>query len=682
MSVNARKAFHSVAIQQHVKGAIIISRKVFSIICSVFMICGFIPLTALAQVTIVQTGQNYATIVDALNVANIASGAQTVRVSAGTYADIGQHSIFGSDVTLQGDGGTVLVQGSSAWEIKGTNCTLDGITFDFQSTEKDPIQVYATASNLNIRNCTFVDPGHGESFPTSGGSNNRAGSTNVSSNVSAAILFLENASTLIEDCNFENSNASISGSTNDANLHFMYTSGSMGSFIMRRSRLRAAQVNLQIDRGFNQFEVEDCVFEVPGSPYPGASGISGACIWVQNQLFDQTATNIMHNMKVRNCDFTQAEDIAIAFYNCSIDDVLIDNCDFINIGNHCIRFHDVTGYGVTISNCTIDVVSTFEGVGSDAVWFDPDTVLGDAFTLDGITLYGNNFHEWGNTAVNFHGGIDDIVVEANDFGTGAHQPNYHGIYSVDNNQTMLIRDNNFLKLNGDGVHLRASNSSIVRNMFIQDGVAGRSRGVRMGGRATPSSTYIRPSNNLIAYNYFVGLENNAIEGNPKPTTGADYSHSNMRVFNNTIVYCGANGLLLTGNNHQIFNNIIALNGTGASDAGIALQSGASLLIEDFNLLFQANNYSNVPNPGANTMVGVNPEFADPLALETAIIFNQPITPTLVEASLALSGGSAAMRAGTDTDGSLSVSDYQTNIGASQAITIDTGVSSSAWELYR
>ena len=643
-------------------------KRVFRIggLCALVLWCSP-PL--LAQVTVIGTGAgNYPTISAAVSAAG---NNATVQVDA-TAGPFTQENliVFANNLTITGVNGTAVISATTDWVVASGGCRMENLRFDFQGTSKTPVRFLPDANDITVRNCTFIDPGHGDT-PAA-----RGGNPDASDNVSVSVLVMSRSNVLFEDCTFTHTTAQTNSAVNDGSLRFFPsgTGANAQNCTIRRCVFTAPDVCILIDSAWDGMTIEQCTFTVPNR---NVTGLYRAGIWVESQVMEENPANVTRNLVIRDCNFPFIEDTCIAFWNAIIDNVVIDNCDMGAAGDQAVHTENTGGNGLVITNCIIDNKAPGESVNTDPIWFNVNTI-GTTVPVSGVVISNNEFREWGNTAINFHGGYRNVRVEGNTFGTGTLQPLYYGVYQVHSNQSIVVRNNTFLKHNGYSVILRGSNCLVSNNLMIQEGSNGR--GVYISAGTPPDEAYVQPHDNVIAYNVMVNL---TADGVYEAAVAANLVHRNDRIFNNTIVYCQGNGMILSGLGYQVFNNIIVACGTTGTEAGINLRAGASMAVEDFNLLVaNSNNFLGWSTPGAHDLIGVNPQFTDLGAIETALAFNQPITPQLVNSSLTLAPVSPARDVGTDPSGPLEHTDYSTDLGAFSDVQIDTSVPANRWAVYR
>ncbi len=624
------------------------------------------------QVTIVGSPQNYTTIAAAVAAAGPSA---TIQVSAaGSYSQE-SFTVGQPGVTIRGVNGTPVVSATTQWTILASGCTMENLSFEFGGQGANPVRALMTATGFTVRNCSFRDPATGT------GSANRVNNVGNASSVSCALTVESRSNVLIEDCTFIHTDPAVTSAVNSGSLRFPDADGQGQTALVQRCSFRAPDVCIQIDDGWADMTIRDCRFEVPNRTFGAV--IYHAGIWVDPLIFDPLpANNVTRNLRILGCDFSFVEDTCIAFNGAHLDDVLIDNCDLGNAGNHCVHTENTGGFGLAITNCILDNKPAGENevVNTDAVWFNPNNI-GSTLVVNGIHIAGNQFREWGNTAINFHGKYREVLVEDNDFGTGSFVPYFYGILQRHSDQQMQVRRNNFLQLNGGAVYVYGRGCTVTDNLIIQTGAVGGSstRGIGLYGALPTDGVPVQPGDNIIAYNVMANLKSDGIW---ELAHTDPYHHAGDRIFNNTIVYCGGNGMLLGGDRGQVFNNIIVACGSTGSQAGINLQAGAGLAVEDFNLLFNTNNFLGWSTPGPHDMLGVNPRFVDIATIENAKTNNLPLTPAQVLTGLALASDSPARRAGTNPASDLSAFDYLTDLGAIRSAGFATRVPASGWELYR
>lgn len=624
-----------------------------------------------AQVTIVGSPQNYTTIAAAVAAAGPNA---TIEVSAaGTYSQE-SFSISNSGITIRGVNGTPVISATSQWMILSPGFTMENLRFEFGRMGANPIRAGFFADDFTARNCTFIDPGPGSV------SANRIGNAAAAAAVSCALTVECRNNVLIEDCTFTHTDTAIAAAVNDGGLRFADASGQGQNAVVRRCAFRSAHVCIQIDEGWTDMTIRDCRFEVPNRT--AGSALYHAGIWVDPLLFDeQPAVNVTRRLRIHDCVFPFIEDIAIAFNMAQLDDVEIRNCDLGNSGNHCIHTGNTGGFGLVVRDCLLDnkPAAETETVNTDPVWFNPNS-FGSGLPVNGIVIADNELREWGNSAINFHGKYRQVLVEDNVFGTGTFVPTFYGVLQRHSDQQMQVRRNHFLKLNGGAVYVYGRGCTVTDNLMIQVGSPGgtSTRGVYLLGALPADGVPVEPGGNVVAYNLMVNLKSDGIT---EVAHTSDFRHRDNRIFNNTIVYCGGNGMLLGGDRHMVFNNIIVACGSTGSQAGLNLQSGATLALEDFNLLFNTINFLGWSTPGPHDLLGVNPRFVDITPIEAAKGADQPVSAALVLASLALAADSPARGAGMNPSGA-AAPDYFTDLGAIRAVGVATGIPASRWALYR
>ena len=591
----------------------------------------------------------------------------TITVTANLEAEA-SYLVSTPGITIQGVNPSITIrQHMFIVTVEGVtfrDLVLDGkSTGGVRSVNATLVRVLELAGNFLMENCTVRNPaaGLGNGVVSTGS----LGSTNLDilNGAGACVDLRTSDRVTLRNCTMINDDES--GVDNEVNVVFNDATAGSGSTLIEGCTFYANSRNVQINVPHAGITIRDNDF----LGTDGASDYEGAGIFLMTDYQDAGSPNGPRGTPIRNLVIEgnrfgepggRVHANAGIRLDGPIDGVFVRG----NVFNAEVQSEAVfsRAYGSTLvfenNQCrNLCTGGAAFRVAARSVDIDPGLEPAALF-IDHVVAAGNLFEDnVGNSGIGVGERVGADLAENNTFiRTG-------GYFNSRRPHTSIIRDNVFQECGtgGGAVEIVTDQAVVTRNTFSNCGSAV----VVKSALSVVSGTDEAPVGHVGTFNVIFRPTVRGIMDNsgPDDVLPSPLRSQGLRIVNNTIAFPGTAGIALRGTGIDLFNNIVSAGPVAVTVAGTGGNHAVTFAHRGFNLNF-GNSYVGLAPTGTDLLA--DPRFVGGLVPANA-------------SGLALLPDSPALNAGTSNGVD---SDFFTEIGAWQELTIDTHVGQGRWELYR